>query len=597
MPQGRHKVPFSSKQKKRQLKEKRDQKRSQQQEGVQQSLSEDEDIEDKDIIVKSISGDDKRKELNVKQINSQQQLNRGRDVNRYALQFFVETEEELRERRENSRKPFDFLPPNALEISIEQVFNTSDGNSSLDLPKRPKWDFNMSSTQLENKEQQYFRQYLDLIIKSNERLSYFELNLETWRQLWRVLEMSDIILLIADIRHPVFHFPPSLYNYVINELKKDMILVLNKIDLVEASLVVAWTQYLKQRFPELHVISFASYAGMKVTKHKKRIGKLRMAANGAKSLQTICQQIVGEKVDLSSWKSKIEHELREEELALTSDDYSDDEDNDFKALKTAEQKIESLDLNYYHQTERFKDGIVTIGCVGHPNVGKSSLLNAIMGKKVVSVSRTPGHTKHFQTIFLTPTVKLCDCPGLVFPSRAPKELQVLMGCFPIAQLREPYSSVGYMAQRIGVHKILRLVHPNQEGNTVVQHEWSAYDICEAWAIKRGFFTAKAARPDTYRAANNLLRMALDGRTLCLAFYPPNYVRDRDKVWLRHSDVKYIELIQGQKLESDLDEELKADCAIGGKDNEPDEESEEEESEEEVGLFATSSKFAVLKNFE
>lgn len=26
---------------------------------------------------------------------------------------------------------------------------------------------------------------------------------QTWRQLWRVLEMSDIILLITDARHPV----------------------------------------------------------------------------------------------------------------------------------------------------------------------------------------------------------------------------------------------------------------------------------------------------------------------------------------------------------------------------------------------------------
>ena len=34
-------------------------------------------------------------------------------------------------------------------------------------------------------------------------LSYFELNLETWRQLWRVLEISDIILVIVDIRYPV----------------------------------------------------------------------------------------------------------------------------------------------------------------------------------------------------------------------------------------------------------------------------------------------------------------------------------------------------------------------------------------------------------
>ena len=42
----------------------------------------------------------------------------------------------------------------------------------------------------------------------------------------------------------------------------------------------------------------------------------------------------------------------------------------------------------------------------------------------MSVSRTPGHTKYFQTYYLTPTVKLCDCPGLVFPSRVNKQLQV-----------------------------------------------------------------------------------------------------------------------------------------------------------------------------
>lgn len=63
---------------------------------------------------------------------------------------------------------------------------------------------------------------------------------------------------------------------------------------------------------------------------------------------------------------------------------------------------------------------------GFPNVGKSSVINSLVGRKVVSVSRTPGHTKYFQTYYLTPTVKLCDCPGLVFPSRVNKQLQVQM---------------------------------------------------------------------------------------------------------------------------------------------------------------------------
>lgn len=39
--------------------------------------------------------------------------------------------------------------------------------------------------------------------EENKVLSFFELNLETWRQLWRVLEISDIVLVIVDIRYPV----------------------------------------------------------------------------------------------------------------------------------------------------------------------------------------------------------------------------------------------------------------------------------------------------------------------------------------------------------------------------------------------------------
>lgn len=65
------------------------------------------------------------------------------------------------------------------------------------------------------------------------------------------------------------------------------------------------------------------------------------------------------------------------------------------------------------------------------SVGKSSLLNALLGKKVVRASRTPGKTKHLQTIFWSYEVRLVDCPGLVFPSQCGMELQVMSGVIPI----------------------------------------------------------------------------------------------------------------------------------------------------------------------
>lgn len=240
-----------------------------------------------------------------------------------------------------------------------------------------------------------------------------------------------------------------------------------------------------------------------------------MAIEGAQQVYKACKQIVQEAVDLSSWENKIAEEARllDEKLKrkTTADDDDDDEAN-FQFERTHEDDV----AFNFEEHVLYKNGILTVGCVGFPNVGKSSVMNALMGRKVVSVSKTPGHTKHFQTIFLTNTVRLCDCPGLVFPSHEPRPLQVLLGSFPIAQLRVPNVSVKYLAERVDLVDLLNIKHPSGENA-----EWSAIDICEAWAVKRGFLTAKAGRPDVSRAANSILRMALEGQiSLCLL--PPGF---------------------------------------------------------------------------
>lgn len=555
MPQGRRRVANSGKHKKEILKEKRELRRARSR-SVAESDNESvprvrgdsiaRSSEDGSEDVVSVAKGDLTSAA-IARINAQPDSNSRRDANRYALHFIRDSDKEVANRQVISWEKFQPVAPEELQVKSSDWWPSYD----LAFPRRPPWNPSMTTQQVDRHEQESFRQFLESVESeygSLSDLSHFELNLETWRQLWRVTEMADIVLLVADIRYPVFHFPPALFKYTREELKKSFILVLNKCDLVDASLVLAWMEYFRTEYPGIHVVPFASYAGMRVANAKgKRIGRLSMAGESCKRLNQVCSHIVEQKVDLTEWKDKIERELKEEE--------SSDVDEEVKPLANVEQQIVKKDLSRYHG-ELYKDGILTIGCIGHPNVGKSSVLNAIMGKKVVSVSRTPGHTKYFQTIFITSNVKLVDCPGLVFPSKIPKALQVLIGCFPIAQLREPYTCIRYLAERIDLAKLLNLQHPDPEAGCEHQ-SWSAHEICETWATKRGFKTAKAARPDVYRAANHLLRMALDGRTICLSFYPPQFIQEKDQ-WLAHKQIDDIKRLQCKKVTCDSmnDEYLK-----------------------------------------
>ena len=90
-----------------------------------------------------------------------------------------------------------------------------------------------------------------------------------------------------------------------------------------------------------------------------------------------------------------------------------------------------------------------VGLVGYPNVGKSSTINALIGEKKVSVSSTPGKTKHFQTINLSSSITLCDCPGLVFPQFATtKATMVCDGVLPIDQMKEYTGPVTLVIKRV-----------------------------------------------------------------------------------------------------------------------------------------------------
>uniref|UniRef100_A0A7N8XFL2 Guanine nucleotide-binding protein-like 1 n=1 Tax=Mastacembelus armatus TaxID=205130 RepID=A0A7N8XFL2_9TELE len=441
---------------------------------------------------------------------------------------------------------------------------------ALGFPRRPSWNYDMTRENLLRKEEKSYREYLNDLHSRNPpgSLSHFEHNLETWRQLWRVLEMSDVILLIADIRHPVLQFPPAMYRYITGELQKQMVLVLNKADLCPPPLVIAWKHYMTSQFPHLHIVCFTSHPGQPYSTVLQKKRMRRKAdwnnAGGPIDILKACQEITAGRVDLTSWEQKIQRDAVAERLD------GERTDEGAESVLLEHQSDSALEMSSPSQ-ELYKDGVLTLGCIGFPNVGKSSIINSLVGRKVVSVSRTPGHTKYFQTYYLTPTVKLCDCPGLVFPSRVNKQLQILAGIYPVSQLQEPYTSVGYLCERTPFLSVLKLKHPKLS--------WTAWDVCEAWAERRGYKTAKAARNDVYRAANSLLRLAVDGR-LCLCLRPPGYSCLREH-WENHPDLPEIMALQGRTTEEEGTGE-RDDEEDGESSTEPEEERDRDADDDEDG---------------
>jgi large subunit GTPase 1 len=120
----------------------------------------------------------------------------------------------------------------------------------LTVPRRPKWDEHTTREELDRLERDSFlnwRRGLAELSENNDLLmTPFERNLEVWRQLWRVIERSDIVVQIVDARNPVMFRSEDLDNYVkeINPEKQSLLLI-NKADMMTYKQRKAWANYLK----------------------------------------------------------------------------------------------------------------------------------------------------------------------------------------------------------------------------------------------------------------------------------------------------------------------------------------------------------------
>ncbi|KAL4746565.1 hypothetical protein BDW72DRAFT_33307 [Aspergillus terricola var. indicus] len=398
----------------------------------------------------------------------------------------------------------------------------------LTVPRRPAWDASTTRNELDAMERESFmdwRRGLAELQENNDLLmTPFERNLEVWRQLWRVIERSDIVVQIVDARNPLLFRSEDLETYVkeIDPRKRNLLLV-NKADMLTDKQREMWADYFERNQIEFRF--FSAQMAKEANEARENEGE----NEDAESLTEVTEGLnlqESEKeadggVDLSSGTTALSpkrtnildvDELEELFLSHAPDATADDEDEEDGVPKPRK---------------------TVIGLVGYPNVGKSSTINALLGAKKVSVSSTPGKTKHFQTLYLSPEIMLCDCPGLVFPNFASTKAELVVnGVLPIDQQREFTGPAGLVAKRIPKHFLEDVygvtIHtrPIEEGGT---GEPTAHDLLRAYARARGFATTGQGQPDESRAARYILKDYVNGKLLFCHPPPANEAEGEEPI--------------------------------------------------------------------
>lgn len=306
-----------------------------------------------------------------------------------------------------------YTMPNPAAIAASAKRAHEMDRTALRIPRRPDWDSQMGREELERKEEDVFLEWRRATAAVEESLADeagfggtlltpFEKNIHVWRQLWRVVERSDVVIQIVDARSPLLYYCPDLYRYAAVELKRTHVLLVNKADLLSPEMISRWHKYFDGE--GLHVLFF------------------------------------------SAFKASVQEETKD------------------KRVLGAHELIEKLH-SFEPTTPVTKEGQrLTIGFIGYPNVGKSSTINVLLetaalaeaaaleeeegpngqpgtevastvngvytsALKRVGVSSTPGKTKHFQTLVLSENVMLCGMFRRPFRNQPEQFLRYFRNCF------------------------------------------------------------------------------------------------------------------------------------------------------------------------
>jgi nuclear GTP-binding protein len=216
------------------------------------------------------------------------------------------------------------------------------------------------------------------------------------RELKKVVDTADVLLQVLDARDPIgSRIHPTMEDVILSKADKRMVLVLNKIDLVPKEVVSSWLTHLRRSRPTVAI------------------------------------------------KAGNDHSSNNKEA-------SDDVAN--STVPVGMDGLLQLLKNYARTggTGGKSKTTIVVGIIGYPNVGKSSIINALKRSRAVGVSPRPGFTTSMQEVVLDRNVRLLDSPGVVFDDQS----TLLGNCVDAESVDDPIPPVDALLKRCNPQSLM-----------------------------------------------------------------------------------------------------------------------------------------------
>ncbi|BAM40419.1 Ngp [Theileria orientalis strain Shintoku] len=131
----------------------------------------------------------------------------------------------------------------------------------------------------------------------------------------------------------------------------------------------------------------------------------------------------------------------------------------------------------------------SVGFIGYPNVGKSSVINTLKGNKSCKTAPIPGETRIWQYVCLTKRIHLIDCPG-VTPVEGDESDKILKGAIRVERIPDPENYI---------YKVLKVLQKEALVHRYGVKDFNEENFLELVAAKFGKYK-KGKIPDVSIAA-------------------------------------------------------------------------------------------------